>query len=374
MSQKNIPLSQVVFGDEEVKACAEVLRSGNLREGQKTKDFETAFRHQVGTRHAITASSGTAALHLVYQALLQPGDEVIVPAFTFIATASMVSMTGAKPVFVDVDPNTWTIDPVDIEKKLTSRTRMIAGVHLFGNSCDIARIQKIASAHKLKLIWDAAQSLGARYQGRDIAVVPDAVCFSFYPSKNMTTGEGGMITTNDDSLAAKVRYLKSHGETEKYIHAMIGFNYRMTDIEASLGLLGLTQLEDFLARRKNIAVLYEQAFKQIPGIKIQRQTPGSEHSWNYFSIVLDTDKLGISRDEFMKQLQSRGISCAVYYPRPLHLQPCFAQGQVEPLPVSEYLASRILSIPMHPFLSDEDVDTVIRAVAELTKRPASVLY
>ena len=364
MSSRNIHLSQTQFGDEEAKACAEVLRSGNLREGRKTKDFEDAFRLHAGVKHAVATSSGTSALHLVYQALLQPGDEVIVPAFTFIATASMVAMTGAKPVFCDVDPDTWVMDPADVERKITSKTRAIAGVHLFGNSCDIARIQKIAAPKKIKLIWDAAQSLGTRYQSRDVAEAADAVCFSFYPSKNMTTGEGGMVTTNDAELAAKVRFLKSHGETEKYIHTMIGFNYRMTDIEAVLGLLQLSSLEGFLARRKKIAARYEQAFKQIPGIQTQRVTPGSEHSWNYFTIALDTKKLSISRDEFMKQLQNRGVQCAVYYPRPLHLQPCFPGGKTGSLPVTESLASRILSIPMHPFLTDEDVDYVIESVQE----------
>ena len=368
MPDKNIPLSQVSFGDAEIKACAEVLRSGFLREGRKTRDFEEAFRLQVGTRFAVTTSSGTAALHLVYQALLQPGDEVLVPAFTFIATASMVAMTGAKPIFCDVDPNTWTLDPSEIEKKITPKTRAIAGVHLFGNSCDMGLIGKIAKTHKLKMIWDAAQSLGTRYQSRDIAGFPDAVCFSFYPSKNMTTGEGGMITTDDDQLASKVRYLKSHGETEKYIHSMIGFNYRMTDIEAALGLLQLSQLDDFLVKRKKIAARYEKVFQKNPLLKLQKQTPGSAHSFNYFSIVLDIDTMSVSRDEFLKALQNEGVQCAVYYPRPLHLQPCFSDNGALSCPVSESLADRILSLPMHPFLSDEDVDYVIEVVEDKTKK------
>ncbi len=362
MSIRKISLSQVVLGDEEVKAAGEVLRSGNLREGAKTREFEESFRLETGARHAITASSGTAALHLVYQALLQPGDEVIVPAFTFIATASMIAMTGAKPVFCDVDPKTWLIDPSDIAQKITPKTRAIAGVHLFGNSCDIALIQKIAKGHNLKLIWDAAQALGAKYQSRNVAEFPDAVCFSFYPSKNMTTGEGGMITTNDDVLAVKLRHLKSHGETEKYIHSMIGFNYRMTDMEAALGLFQLSRLDEFLAKRKKLAARYEKVFQKNPALTFQSTTPGSEHSYNYFTVALTPGKTSVTRDQFMKRLQDLGVQCAVYYPRPLHLQPCFQNGNAAALPVSESLAGRILSLPMHPFLSDEDADIVIKSV------------
>jgi len=368
MSIKKIPITQVLIGDEEIKACTEVLRSGKLREGEKTREFEQAFRMNVGTKHAIATSSGTSALHLAYLAMIKPGDEVLLPTFTFIATASMVVMAGGIPVFCDVDPETWTLDPAEIEKKLTDKTRAIVGVHLFGNACDIARIERQVAGKNVKLIWDAAQSLGTRYQAKDVGQFPDAVCYSFYPTKNMTTGEGGMITTNNDDIAAKVRLLKSHGESGKYVHTMIGFNYRMTEMEAALGLFQLSRLDDFLVARKKIAAQYEEGFKNNPFVKMQRKTPGSEPSYNYFSILLQIEKMSVTRDQFVSALEKEGIQCAVYYPQPLDEQPCFAAYRNETLPNSKKLSSQILALPMYPLLSGEDVQYVIDTVNRLTRQ------
>lgn len=355
MTSRKVPLSPIHLGEEEIKAAEEVLRSGQLREGNKTREFEEAFARQVGARHAIAASSGTAALHLAYLATIQPGDEVLVPTFTFIATASMVVMAGGKPVFCDIDPQTWTLDPEEIEKRMTPKTKAVAGVHLFGNACDIDQIQIIARKHGLKLIWDAAQSLGTSYQEKEIGGFDDIVCFSFYPTKNITTGEGGMAVTSNNKLADKIRLLKQHGHTEKYLHELIGLNYRMTEMEAAIGQVQLKRLPEFLEKRKRLAAIYIQSLSGNPCFDLQRETPNSRHSYNYFSILFKENALEISRDEFAKALSQEGIQNAIHYPRPLHKQPCFGTVANGSLPVAESVSERILSLPMSPFLSEEDI-------------------
>jgi perosamine synthetase len=296
--------------------------------------------------------------------MLEPGDEVLVPSFTFIATASMVVRAGAVPVFCDVDPKTWTLDPEDVKRRITPKTRAIAGVHIFGNACDMTALTKIAEGHHLKLIWDAAQSLGTLYNGRDVSAYPHATCLSFYPTKNMTTGEGGMVVTDDEALARKIRLLKCHGESEKYVHTLVGFNYRMSEIEAAIGLTQMRKLDGFLASRKKIAQRYLRYFQQHPDFQTQQIQKGCESSFNYFSVLVRSKKF--SRDEFVNALRKEGVPCAIHYPRPLHLQPCFANLSKEPLSHSVDIASHVLSLPMHPYLSDEDVDFVTGTIDRLT--------
>ncbi|MBI4971298.1 MAG: DegT/DnrJ/EryC1/StrS family aminotransferase [Candidatus Omnitrophica bacterium] len=344
------------------------MRSGRLREGAKTRELEEAFKSRTGVSHAVAASSGTAALHLAYLAMLQPGDEVLVPSFTFIATASMIVMAGGRPVFCDIEPDTWTLDPAEIEKRLTPKTKAIAGVHLFGNACDIATIQKIADKRGLGIIWDAAQALGTSYQGRDLAQYRDAVCFSFYPTKNMTTGEGGMVATNDEVMAAKIRLLKNHGHTEKYVHQIVGFNYRMSEVEAAIGKVQLSQLDSFIEKRKKLANIYIEAFRGNASFKIQSVTAGANHSYNYFSIALNTDQLSVSRDEFAKALDGEGVQNAVHYPRGLHQQPAFSGLANGVLPHAESLSGRILSLPMSPFLNEVDIRYASEKVLFLIKK------
>lgn len=376
MIPKPLSVSEIHLSEEEIAAAVEVLKSGNLREGKKVKEFEEAFAAKTGVKHAIAVSSGTSALHLSYLTILKPGDEVLVPAFTFIATASMVAIAGGKPVFCDVDPQTWTISAAEIEKRITPKTRAIAGVHLFGNTCEIHEILKIARKHQLKVIWDAAQSLGTTYEGIDIAQYPDMVCFSFYPGKNMTTCEGGMVTTNDDAAAARIRLLKNHGQSEKYHHSIVGLNYRMTEVEAVIGKGQLSKLDSFLGRRRQLGERYKQAFSSIPEVVFQKTTPGAGHSYNYFSILLDFEALGFSREALMKSLQEKGVQTAIHYPKPLHTQPCFDGETAERLPVAEFLSSWILALPIHPYMKDEDADFVvdhIRAVLGRNARKTVVL-
>ncbi|MFH1089948.1 MAG: DegT/DnrJ/EryC1/StrS family aminotransferase, partial [Pseudomonadota bacterium] len=230
-----ISMAHIQLTDREIEAAVRVLRSGALRQGAECDAFEREFAGYTGARYAVASANGSAALHLAYMAFLQPGDEVLAPSFTFIATGSMVTMTGGKPVLCDIDPHTFLIDLEDAAGRLTERTRAISPVHLYGNACDVEAIQAFAQKHKLTIVWDAAQAHGAKYKTRDIGAFDDFVCYSFYPSKNMFVGEGGITLTNDETLDHQMRYLRTHGQTGKYYHTMLGLNYRMTDVEAAIG-------------------------------------------------------------------------------------------------------------------------------------------
>ncbi len=255
-----------------------VLASGHLREGRVTADFEEEFARACGARYAVAVNSGTAALFLAYKALLKPGDEIIVPDFTFAATATMAVAAGLRPVFADVDAETFTLSPAAVVRCLTRRTRAIAPVHLYGCPADVAGLVSLARRHKLRVIWDAAQAHGARSKGLDVGSFPDAVCYSFYPSKNMTTGEGGMITTSDERLARKLRLLRSHGETGRYVHELLGYNFRLTDIAAAIGRVQLKKLKNALRLRRRNAQILTCGLKGLPGITPQSIPAGANHA------------------------------------------------------------------------------------------------
>jgi len=360
VSEHFIPIAKVALDEDEVAEVIAVLRSGRLREGPVCREFEERFAAHVGVRYAVSVSSGTAALHIAYTALLEPGDEVLVPSFTFIATASMVVMVGARPVFCDVDPRTFTLDVEDARRRITRRTRAIAPVHLFGNPCDIDAIRALADKYGLKIIWDAAQAHGSRYKGGDVGSFDDMVCYSFYPSKNMTTAEGGMITTNDKVLYEKCRLLRSHGQAGKYYHTILGFNYRLTDVMAALGLKQLEKSEGWVQRRRANAHYLTERLAGISGVRTPMEQPGGESSFNLYSILLDLEQFRCDRDEFVRLLNAENVGASVHYPRPLHQQPAFAgvTGALR-LPVSEDLSQRILSLPSHPGLGQAEPDLVI---------------
>ncbi len=341
------------------------MRSGQLRAGPVVEEFEARFAHAVGARHAVAVNSGTAALYLAYRELLSPGDEIIVPDFTFVATASMAVAVGARPVFADVDPETFTLDPADVERRITRRTRALAPVHLYGNPADVTRLLRIARRHNLKIVWDAAQAHGAKFRGRDVGSFPDVVCYSFYPSKNLTTGEGGMLATSNSALARKFHLARSHGEDRRYHHASLGFNFRLTDICAALGLEQARKLAAALRRRRRNAALLTRGLSGIPGISLPRPRQGMTHAYNLFTVRLDPTILGISRDTFQKQLARRGVESAVHYPLPLHRQPIF-RGHVgdDDFPVSTLLAKTVLSIPVHPDLTRRDILRILQAMRE----------
>jgi perosamine synthetase len=362
-------MAQVRLAADEIQAVQQVLKSGQLRAGRRTAEFEARFAQAVGARFAVAVSSGTAALDLAYRALLKPGDEVMVPDFTFVATASMVVAAGAKPVFADVDPDTLTLDPTDVERRITARTRALAPVHLYGQPADIASLARLARRHRLKIIWDAAQAHGARFRRQDVGSFPDLVCYSFYPTKNITTGEGGMVTTSNEGLAAELRLLRSHGEKGRYLHVRLGFNLRMTDIAAALGLAQLAKLPAALERRRRNAALLTKGLADIPGIKTPCICAGCEHAFSLYTAQLDPKTLRMTRDEFQKALAARGVETAVHYPRPLHRQPIFhGHGSDRDFPVSTRLAETVVSLPVHPGLSLRDVRQIVRAVREVAEK------
>src|SRR5208337_4998905 len=244
-------------------------------------------------------------------------------SFTFMATASMVTMSGGQPIFCDVDPQTFLLDLEDAARKVSPRTRAISPVHLFGNACDIAAVQAFAGKHHLVIVWDAAQAHGAAYRGQDVGACGDFVAYSFYPSKNMFVGEGGMTCTDNGEYAAKLRYLRSHGETGKYLHTMLGMNYRMTDVEAAIGREQLKRLDEMVAMRRRNADILNQGLAEVAGVRLQQITANSRHAWHQYCVVVEPEAFGCDRDTLAQRLDEKGIATGVHYPRGLHQQPIF---------------------------------------------------
>ncbi len=360
-----IPVAKVDLTEDEIRAANEVLRSGMLRQGKKVKEFEESFAEKVGAKFALAVSSGTAALHIAYLCLLEHGTEVLVPTFSHISTASMVCFAGCKPVFCDIDPKTFTIDLEEIKEKITDKTSAVVPVHLFGNACDIDDIKEIAEDNNLRIIWDAAQAHGTLYKGKDVGCFDDMVCYSFYPTKNMTTGEGGMITTNDEKLLEKCRLLREHGQEKKYYHTTLGLNYRMTDLEAAIGIEQLKKLDEYIDKRRKNAEYLTKNLDGIKGITTPHTEKEVRHTFHQYSVLLDEDSLGISRDEFAYSLKEDGVGSSVHYPIPLHLQPVFKKSQESMesyLPISEDYSNRILSLPVHPSIKGDDLQNIIETI------------
>ncbi|KXB01994.1 aminotransferase DegT [candidate division MSBL1 archaeon SCGC-AAA261F17] len=368
MGEDFIPIANVELSDDEIQAAVEVLKSGYLRQGPKTKEFEEKFAEKVGSEHAVAVSSGTAALHIAYLAMLDSGDEVLVPSFSHISTASMVSFANCKPIFCDLDPRTFTLNLESAEERLTEKTRAIVPVHLFGNACDVDEITDFADEHELRIIWDAAQAHGTKYKGKDVGSFDDLVCYSFYPTKNMTTGEGGMITTNDSKINEECRLLREHGQVKKYFHTTLGLNYRMTDVEAAIGIRQLEKLDDFVSERRGNAEQLTEKLSEIDGVTPPLVKEGIKHSYHQYAILLDLDELECTRDEFIESLNKKGIGTAVHYPRPLHKQPIFQELLGDsPLPTSEDISKRILSLPVYPGLGEGDLERIIEGVRAIVK-------
>lgn len=366
VSPQRINLVKPTFTEKDEQDICKILRSAYVRQGPYTKRFEEEFAQKVGAEHAYAVSSGTAALHLAYLTTLHPGDEVICPAFTFIATAAMVHYANAKPVIADIDPETFLLSPESVAEKITPKTRAIAPVHLFGNSCNMKALNELAEDHGLTVINDCAQAHGTTYKGKDLGSFETLNCYSFYPTKTMTMGEGGLVTTNSEKLYKKGCLLRSHGDDARYHHVTFGLNYRTTDIAAAIGLNQLAQLDSFIEKRRAVGKKLREAMEAIPGVAPQRIEPGTDPSYSYFSVRLDTDSLNIDREGFMNALQAENIDCAVHYPIALTEQPIFKETyKPEPCPESEALSRRILSLPMHPYLTEQETDYVIEGVEKV---------
>jgi perosamine synthetase len=349
-----IPIAKPVIGSEEVEAVAEVLRSGFLTQGESVRKFEDQFSEYIGVGNSVAVCNGTVALDLAMKALALPKDgEVIVPAFTFIASANSVLYQNLRPRFADVDPRTFNIDPDELQEKINPKTEAVMGVHLYGQPFDLKAVSDICQDHDLVMIEDAAQAHGAEFQGKKAGSFGIG-CFSFYPTKNMTTGEGGMITTSDDEMAARLRLLRNHGDRGKYNHVALGYNYRMTNIHAALGLVQLGRLEGLNKKRIDNAQFYNDHIR-IKGLTLPQKAAAARHVYNQYVVRVEDD-FPLKRDSLMEILQSKGIGSAVHYPMPLYRQPFYRDLGLdkEVCPVAEEVSGKVLSLPVHPSLRPED--------------------
>ena len=349
-----IPISKPALDDTEVEAIKSVLDSGMLAQGKLVERFEESFAGYIGTKFAIATNSGTSALHTALASLgVKEGDEIITTTFSFIATASCILMQNAKPVFVDINQKTYNIEPHRIEQKITERTKAIIPVHLYGQPCDMGKIMEIAENHNVFVIEDAAQAHGAEYNGKKAGGFGDVGIFSFYPSKNMTTGEGGMITTNNEEIAEKARMIRNHGQTERYMHEIIGYNYRMTNIAAAIGIAQLKKLDGLNERRIRNAEYYNN---KLEAVEMPFVAEGVKHVFHQYTIRVK------NRERFLKHLEKNEVGYGIYYPIPIHKQPLFKEYNKIKLEIAEKASEEVVSIPVHPALSDEERKYIVEVI------------
>jgi len=354
-----IPVSKPYIGREEKQAVMAVLESGMLAQGPRTTELEEKFADVCGVKYAIATTSGTTALHV---ALLShdvgPGDEVITTPFTFIASANSILFTGAKPVFVDIAPDTFNIDPGLIEQAITPNTKAVMPVHLFGYVCDMQAIQAIADKHDLVIVEDACQAVGATFKGQKAGSFGTG-CFSLYATKNMTSGEGGIITTNDELFAEKCRMLRNHGMKQRYHHDMLGYNFRMSDLHAAIGLAQIDRLDEFTTKRQSNATYLNAHI--TGGVRTPSVKPSYEHVWHQYTIRVQNN-----RDEMVKQLNANGVGTGIFYPIPAHKHEYMQKivGNIS-LPVAEQIATEVISLPVHPQLTQTDLEKIVDEVNRL---------
>lgn len=366
-----VTLSDIDLGDEELRAVEEVLRSKWLSMGARTAEFEEAFRSYTGARHAIAVSNGTAALHLALDAAgVGPGDEVIVPALTFVATANAVLYCGGTPVFADiVGPECLLVDPQDAARKIGPRTRAIAPVHYGGYACDLVELGRLADEHGLALIEDAAHAIGSTCGRRSIGVARDAGCFSFFSNKNLVTGEGGMVTTERDDIAEKVRLNRSHGMTalsydKQKGHAFTydvvssGYNYRLTEVEAALGLVQLAKLDANNDRRRALVATYRRRLSSVEGLTVPFAGRDGESACHLMVVLLPE---GVDRASVQRRMREGRVQTSVHYP-PLHRFSRYRDRFAARVPRLDTISDRLLTLPLHPLMSEEDVSVVVEGL------------
>lgn len=383
MQQSNpfLPFALPFVDEQEEQAVVEVLRSGWLTTGPKVRQFEQAFCDYTGAQHAVAVNSCTAALHLVLEAWdIREGDEVITTPLTFCATIEAIEYVRAMPVLADIDPNTGNIDPNQVERALTPRTRAVIPVHYGGLPCDMQELLTLAKGHAIKILEDSAHAIGAEYRGRKIGTIGDATAFSFYANKNLTTGEGGMITTNDADLVDRCRVLSLHGISRDawkrytatgswyYEVEMLGFKYNLTDLQAAIGIVQLSKLDAMNQRRQQIASVYRQAFSEMDFVQpFPLILPDDRtHVWHLFTILLNLERLTIDRARFIEELRERQIGISVHY-IPIHFHPHYRRygWQGGQFPHAESYYERTISLPIYPAMSDADVARVIEAVYDV---------
>jgi len=380
MRKEFLPFHKASIGEKEINEVVGSLRSGWITTGPRTKRFEEEFASRVGANYAVAVNSCTAAMHLALAATgIKEGDEVIVPVMTFTATAEVVVYFKAVPVFVDCDPETLLIDIKDLERKITPKTKAIMPVHYAGQACDIDAIAAIAKKHGLKIIWDAAHAFPAIYKGKNVGSFPDIACFSFYATKTLATGEGGMAVTDNKEYAETMRILSLHGmnkdawnryskEGSWYYEVVApGYKYNLTDVASSLGLAQLARTAELLEKRKKIAARYRAAFKEIEELAPLAEVSYGDSAWHLFVIKLNLKKLSISRGQFIEELKKRNIGSSVHF-IPLHLHPYWKETynlKESDFPVASDAYRKIVSLPIFPDMSDADINDVIEAVMDI---------
>lgn len=378
-----LPYNQPDIEQAEIDEVVDALRSGWITTGPKTKEFERRFAAYVGSCHAIAVNSCTGGLHVALAAAgIGPGDEVIVPTMTFCATANVVIHLGATPIIVDVKPDTLNIDPQRLEAAITPRTRAVIPVHLYGHPCDMDSINEIAKDHQLLVVEDAAHAVGAEWHGRRVGTLSPATAFSFYATKNLTTAEGGMITTDDDEYAEKMRIWTLHGishdawkrysaEGSWYYEVVApGFKYNLTDLQSALGLHQLARLEAMTQRRAELASRYTEGLSDLPAIELPACHSGVRHTWHLYAIRLRLSMLTIDRATFIEQLRAEGIGTSVHF-IPLHRQPYYADRfgfEPSDFPVADAAYERLISLPLYTRMSERDLDDVVEAVRRVVQR------
>lgn len=362
-----IRIAHPEIGEEEINAVNEVMKSGILAQGSRVAQLEADFAEYCGTKHALAVSSGTAAIHAALHAAgVGAGDEVITVPFSFIATINPILMVGAVPVLVDINANTFCMDTTKIEQAITSKTKVIIPVHLYGQAADMDEINAIAQRYSLKVIEDSCQAVAAEYKGRKTGGLGDLGCFSLYATKNIMCGEGGMITTNSDEQAAAIRSFRQHGMSGPYIYEELGYNYRLTDLQAAIAVEQLKKADRFTDSRQNNAKMLSEGLAEIKGITLPTIGLERTHVFHQYTIRV-TEDFPLSRDEFVEELHKRDVGAGVYYPRALHTYPHIAKlgFNVGDFPVSEKAASEVVSLPVHPALTSEEVQIIIDSIKEV---------
>jgi perosamine synthetase len=373
MEMMEIPLARPEITEKEIEAVVAVLRTPNLSLGPKLEEFERRLADYVGTKYGVAVNSGTSALHLIIKALgISEGEEVITTPFSFIASANCILFERARPVFVDIDPRTLNIDPGRIEAAITPRTKAILAVDVFGHPADWDRLEAIARRHGLLLIEDSAEALGAEYKGRKAGSFGQAGVFGFYPNKQITTGEGGMIVTNNEDLARLCRSLRNQGRGEGdgwHQHERLGYNYRLSELSCALGLAQLSRLEEILAKRERVAQMYNERLRDLDGVEIPYVSPEVKMSWFVYVVRLSEEYSREDRDRILRELKARGIGCSNYFP-PIHLQPFYRElGYREgDFPITESVSARTIALPFYNNLTEREIDYVVQSLEELLPR------
>jgi perosamine synthetase len=365
-----IPINIPSIGEEEIQAVVAVMRSGILTSalgsGPKVTELEKNYAQFAGVNHAIAVNTGTAALHAALMATeIKTGDEIILPSFTFVATAEAVVLAGGKPVFADIDPLTYTLSSIAIEKAITTKTKVILPVDLYGLPADIKLIKEIASKNNLRVIEDCAQSHGATCEGKPTGALADIACWSLYAAKNIGTGEGGIVTTNNDKLAEKVRMVRTHGEKVKYQSLMLGTNYRMTEIQAAIGIVQLKRLPEFFKKRSQNAKRMTKNLSKSNKIVLPPNLPNRKPSWYLYTVRIK-DATEEKRNRIIRQMREKSIGADAYYPTPINQMPYYKKtfGTFN-LPETEKAAKQVISLPINPTITEEQVDFISKTFLEL---------